>query len=143
MRFILLILPMLSLSACQEASVDISTVEGAQSKSIRAMIEAVNEKDADKYVAEFAEDVQVYLDTLLRIDGRTALRNNRSNHFKQHPEVRSEIQHLVEIDNKVILHDKVWFDKEDTQGKSIVEVFTFKDGKVTRVDVIQPRDLFE
>ena len=117
-------------------------VAGPQSKIIADMIEAVNEKDAAKYVNGFAEDVSVYVDSELKVSGRQNLKNNRANHFENHPDVKSRIQHLVEIDNKVILHDKVWLDKSDKEGQDIVEIFTFHDGEVTRVDVIQPNDLF-
>ena len=78
----------------------------------------------------------------MKINGREDLKANRANHFKNHPHVRSEIQHLVEIDNKVIMHDKVWLDDSDTEGQNIVEIFTFENGEVIRVDVIQPTDLF-
>ena len=106
------------------------------------MIDAVNEKDAEKYVRGFADNVQVYVESEMKVNGRKNLINNRARHFENHPNVRSEIQHLVEIDNKVIMHDKVWLDKTDREGQNIVEIFTFKNGKVVRVDVIQPNDLF-
>lgn len=115
---------------------------GKQSRIIKEMIDAVNEKDADKYVKEFTENVQVYVESELKVNGRSALRKNRENHFNNHPDVRSEIQHLVEIDNKVIMHDKVWLRKSDKIGSDIVEIFTFENGNVVRVDVIQPKDLF-
>ena len=78
----------------------------------------------------------------LKVDGKMELELNRKDHFKNHPNVRSEIQHLVEIDHRVILHDKVWFDPSDKEGQNIVEIFTFQEGKIIRVDVIQPKDLF-
>ena len=113
-----------------------------QSQIITAMIEAVNQKDAENHVLNFSEKVQVFLEGELKIDGRDALRENRAKHFNNHPEVRSEIQHLVEIDNKVIMHDKVWLNNQEQIGQDIIEVFTFKDQKVIKVDVIQPQDLF-
>ncbi len=117
-------------------------IAGEQSRIIKEMIDAVNDKNADKYVAGFAENVQVYLDSELKVNGRQDLINNRSKHFENHPDVISEIQHLVEIDNKVILHDKVWLNKADKLGQNIVEIFTFNNGQVVRVDVIQPNNLF-
>ena len=77
------------------------------------MIHAVNEKNAEKYVHGFAEDVKIFVESGMKISGREKLKANRANHFKNHPNVRSEIQHIVEIDNKVILHDKVWLEKSD------------------------------
>ncbi|MGB5818401.1 MAG: nuclear transport factor 2 family protein [Saonia sp.] len=114
--------------------------------SVRTIVKAVNEKDADLYVMNFAEDVKVYLyesDFELRIEGREAMRKNREAHFKRYPNVRNEIQHLVEIDNKVVMHDKVWLDPSVKEGSNIVEVFTFQEGKIVRVDVIQQKDLFQ
>jgi len=118
-------------------------VGGAKSKIIVKMIDAVNEKNADNYVIGFADNVQVFVESEMKVNGREALKTNRANHFKNHPNVRSEIQHLVEIDNKVILHDKLWLDESDETGQNIVEVFTFENDKVLRVDVIQPKDLFK
>lgn len=106
------------------------------------MIDAVNDKNSEKYVEGFANDVQVFVESQMKVDGRENLRKNRAKHFETHPNVRSEIQHLVEIDNKVILHDKVWLNESDKVGQNIVEIFTFDSGKVIRVDVIQPNDLF-
>lgn len=116
---------------------------GIQNQIIVDMIAAVNEKNADEYVKGFDESVQVYVASELKVNGRNSLRENRANHFKKHPNVRSAIQHLVEIDNKVILHDKVWLDISKDQDRDIVEIFTFENNKVVRVDVIQPKNLFQ
>ena len=116
--------------------------EGVKSKIIVKMIDAVNEKNADNYVLGFADNVQVFVESDMKVNGKEALKTNRANHFKNHPNVRSEIQHLVEIDNKVILHDKLWLDESDETGHNIVEIFTFENNKVLRVDVIQPKNLF-
>ena len=117
-------------------------IAGEQSKIIEEMIAAVNEKNAEEYVRGFADKVQVFVESDLKVDGKESLVRNRVKHFESHPNVRSEIQHLVEIDNKVIMHDKVWLDESDKIGQNIVEIFTFENGKVVRVDVIQPNDLF-
>jgi|GEM_PF-2531354 len=139
LTFTILFIFLMGCKAIPESNYEIT---GVQSKIIADMIQAVNEKNAEKYVAGFAESVQVYLESEMKVDGREALKKNRANHFKNHPQVRSEIQHLVEIDNRVILHDKVWLEETDKSGHNIVEIFTFENGKVARVDVIQPKDLF-
>ena len=118
-------------------------VTGEQSRIIKEMIDAVNEKSAEDYAKGFADNVQVFVESEMKVDGKEDLVKNRARHFESHPYVRSEIQHLVEIDNKVIMHDKVWLDESDKVGQNIVEVFTFENGKVVRVDVIQPKDLFQ
>ncbi len=105
------------------------------------MITAVNKKDAHQYVKNFSEDVQIYLDSELKLSGRNSLQHNRDEHFKKYPNVRSEIQHLVEIDNKVIMHDKVWLNPSD-KGRDIVEIFSFEDSKIFKVEVIQSKDFF-
>jgi hypothetical protein len=117
-------------------------ITGDQSRIIAEMIESVNEKNPEKYVAGFADSVQVFVEAEMKVNGKEALKANRENHFKSNPDVRSEIQHLVEIDNKVILHDKVWLNETDKVGQDVVEIFTFSNGKVIRVDVIQPKNPF-
>lgn len=83
---------------------------GIQSQIIVDMIEAVNEKNAENYVKEFDKNVKVYKESDMKINGRNGLKENRASHFRSNPNVRSEIQYLIEIDNKVVLHDKVWLD---------------------------------
>ena len=139
---VLSLLVVLLFLGCNEPNTADYEILGVQSKIIVEMITAVNEKDPDRYVGGFAESVQVFVDSEMKIDGRENLRSNRARHFEHHPEVRSEIQHLVEIDDRVILHDKVWLNESDTDGQDIVEIFTFREGEVVKVDVIQPRSLF-
>lgn len=140
---LILILASIFMMGCETQKNPKYEIAGEQSMIIKKMIDAVNEKDAEKYVKGFADNVQVFVESEMKVDGKESLTQNRAKHFESHPEVRSEIQHLVEIDNKVIMHDKVWLDTSDTVGKNIVEVFTFENGKVVRVDVIQPKDLFQ
>ena len=130
-------------SSCNFTSKPNYEIAGEQSELISTIIDAVNEKNAEKYVEGFAENIQIFVGTEMKIEGKENLKINRANHFKNHPNVRSEIQHLVEIDNKVIMHDKVWLDNSDNLGQNIVEIFTFKNGEISRVDVIQPNDLFQ
>ena len=111
--------------------------------AVEYMIKAVNEKNAENYVKPFAENVEIYVGSELKVKGKESLRLNRENHFRQHPDVRSEIKYLVEIDNKVIMHDKVWLTNSEVVGRDIVEIFTFENGKISKVSVIQPSDLFE
>jgi hypothetical protein len=108
-------------------------------QAVRTVIEAVNTKDADKYAAVFAPDavVQMYGGPV-RVRGREELKNNRAQHFRRFPQARSEIQHLVEIGSFVILHDRVWLHGDDESPADIVEVFTFEDNSIVKVEVIQP-----
>ena len=112
-------------------------------RQVATLLEAVNEKNPNKYVKGFDDQVKVFVDNQLRIEGKQAIKNNRDSHFKNFPNVYSEIQHLVQIDNKIIMHDKVWLNKSDNNSKDIVEIFTFENGKVIKIDVIQPADLFK
>ncbi len=134
---------LIMLSCTPEKSENCFSVQGGQSKVIVSMIEAVNERNAEKYVTRFAKDVQILVDDSIKINGRDALQVNRAKHFKTYPNLRSEIQNLVEIDDKVIMHDKVWLDELDKEGQDIVEIFTFKEGKVIKVEVIQSKDFFK
>ncbi|MBQ4803444.1 hypothetical protein J8L88_11340 [Aquimarina sp. MMG015] len=138
----IIILISIFITGCETKQNQKYELSGKQSIIIKEMIDAVNKKNAKEYVKGFADKVQVYVESDLKVDGKENLINNRAIHFESHPNVRSEIQHLVEIDNKVIMHDKVWLDESDKIGQNIVEIFTFENGKVIRVDVIQPNDLF-
>ncbi len=122
--------------------------EITKSDRARSIVKAVNQKDAKMYVDNFSKNVKVYMygedgNFVLRVDGIEALYKNRAEHLKNHPEVRNEIQHLAEIDNRLIMHDKVWLTPKKKDGSSVVEIFTFnEDGKIERVDVIQQKNLF-
>jgi len=110
--------------------------------SVKLIIEAVNRKDPDQYVSVFDEGVVIRMHQgATRIAGRDALRRNRAQHFARFPAAGSEIQHIVEIDGKVVLHDKVWLHGLKTDPANIVEIFTFRNGLIVEVEVIQPEGL--
>ena len=111
-------------------------------EAVRTVIEAVNEKDPDKYASVFAEDavVQLYRGPV-RVEGREALRQNRARHFERFPDAYSEIEHIVEIGPVVVMHDRVWLYGRERDAVDIVEVFTFEDGLIARVEVVQPEGL--
>ncbi|WP_298317511.1 nuclear transport factor 2 family protein [uncultured Aquimarina sp.] len=112
------------------------------------IVAAVNQKDAKLYIENFTKDVKIYMygedGTFdLKVDGIEALYKNRAAHLKKHPDVRNEIQHLAEIDNRLVMHDKVWLTPKHKEPSNIVEIFTFdKSGKISRVDVLQQSNLF-
>ncbi|MEO1078279.1 MAG: nuclear transport factor 2 family protein [Pseudomonadota bacterium] len=107
------------------------------------IVAAVNAKDAVLYTRDLAEDVVVAMyDGDIRLRGRAAVRANREEHFRRHPAVRNELVHLVEIDDRVVMHDRVWLTPEQEQAADIVEVFTFSGAEIVRIDVLQPGSLF-
>lgn len=122
--------------------------EVSKSDRAKSIVRAVNQKDAKMYVSNFSDDVKVYMDNEngtfeLKVDGIEDLFKNREQHLSNHPEVRNQIQHLAEIDNRLIMHDKVWLTEDKNEGSSVVEIFTFDEvGKIIRVDVIQENSLF-
>lgn len=122
--------------------------EVSKSDRARNIVKAVNQKNAKRYVENFSDDVKVYMyeengNFELRVDGKEALYKNRREHLERHPDVRNEIQHLAEIDNRLIMHDIVWLTPDRKEGSSVVEIFTFNEtGKIARVDVIQQKNLF-
>lgn len=140
MKYFGMLVIIISSSGCHQPN---ETMEGTQSQMVREMIDAVNQKDAHAYVAHFSDTVKVFVEGDLKVNGKTALAMNRSQHFKSHPSVRSEIQYLVEIDNKVIMHDKVWLNSDEPIASDIVETFTFHEHQIVRVDVLQPKELFK
>lgn len=40
------------------------------------------------------------------------------------------------------MNDRVWLNADQAEPAEIVEVFTFENGKIVSIDVIQPDDLF-
>lgn len=109
----------------------------------RNIVDAVNAKNSDQYIRDLDEDVVVSMyGGEVRLRGRDAVRENRLNHFRNYPEAKNELVHLVEIDKRVVMHDQVWLTSDKSQPADIVEVFTFENGKIVRIDVIQPADLF-
>jgi hypothetical protein len=130
----------LLLVAMQSSSASSSTPRLDAAKTIVA---AVNKRDSALYASTLADNVVVAMyGGEVRLTGRDAVKKNRENHFRTHPEVRNEIVHLVEIDNRVIMHDRVWLNSKNPVPADIVEVFTFEGDKIVRIDVVQPKDLF-
>ena len=118
-------------------------VESPKLDAARNIIFSVNAKDSDQYVRDLSEDVVVTMyDGEVRLRGREAVRENRRAHFRNHPDARNKLVHLVEIDNRVVMHDKVWLHSDQAEPADIVEVFTFERGQIVRIDVLQPADLF-
>ena len=126
----------------------VTSQEVSKSDRAKSIVDAVNKKDPAQYVENFSDDVKVFMyeedgNFVLRVNGKEALYANRAAHLKNHPEVRNEIQHLAEIDNRLIMHDIVWLSPDRKEGSSVVEIFTFNDsGEISRVDVIQQKNLF-
>jgi len=118
--------------------------ESSRLDSARNIVEAVNAKESEQYVRDLHEDVIVTMyDGEIRLRGRQAIQANRENHFLTYPNARNELVHLVEIDNRVVMHDKVWLKGNELQPADIVEIFTFDGNKIIRIDVVQTQGLLE
>ncbi|MEO0973591.1 MAG: nuclear transport factor 2 family protein [Pseudomonadota bacterium] len=142
-RYALLLMLLLATALTASAGETVPASGEQMKHAVRAIVAAVNAGDADAYVAPFADDVEVYMiGGELRIAGRDALRRNRAQHFTRHPEVRNELVHLVAIDDRVVMHDRVLLRPGTDDWADIVEIYTFADGEIVRVDVLQPRRLF-
>ncbi|MFK7828759.1 MAG: nuclear transport factor 2 family protein [Congregibacter sp.] len=114
-----------------------------QLDAARNIVSAVNAKDSNQYVQDLDPDVVVRMyDGAVRLRGKAAIRKNRAQHFLSHPEARNVLIHLVEVDNRVVMHDQIWLTRDQSEPADIVEIFTFEEGKIVRIDVIQPEDLF-
>ena len=110
----------------------------------RNIVASVNAKDSEAYVRDLANDVVVTLyDGAVRLRGRDAVKANREQHFLRFPNARNQLIHLVEIDNRVVMHDQVWLTETQPLPANIVEIFTFEDNQIIRIDVVQPSSLFE
>ena len=111
-------------------------------KVVRDMIAAVNQRNAKAYASHFTNNVRVVVEGEVKVAGRKQLLENRTQHFKNHPQVKAEIQHLVEIDDQVIMHDQVWLYEDVENPADIVEIMTFENNKISEMQVIQPKNLF-
>lgn len=136
----------LCLAACaHKASTPVSFSGTPQLEAAANIVDAVNNKDAAQYIRNLHPDVVVKMyEGPVRLTGVEAVRENRALHFSSHPKAYNELIHLVEIDNRVIMHDIVWLDGQtDLDGSHIVEIFTFEEGQIIQIDVVQPGQLFQ
>ena len=118
--------------------------ESPKLDAARNIVEAVNAKESEQYVRDLHEDVIVTMyDGEIRLRGKHAIQANRENHFQIFPNARNELVHLIEIDNRVVMHDKVWLNGNESQPSDIVEIFTFDGDKIVRIDVVQTQGLLE
>ena len=118
--------------------------ESPKLDAARNIVEAVNAKESEQYVRDLHEDVIVTMyDGEIRLRRKQAIQANRENHFQIFPNARNELVHLVEIDNRVVMHDKVWLNGNESQPSDIVEIFTFDGDKIVRIDVVQTQGLLE
>ncbi|MEM9529925.1 MAG: nuclear transport factor 2 family protein [Pseudomonadota bacterium] len=130
-------------NALQPGSDQPSSQQTDRLDAARNIVAAVNAKNSKQYVRDLADEVVVSMyQGAVRLRGKNAVQDNRANHFRNYPEARNVLIHLVAIDNRVIMHDQVWLTAEQKDPADIVEVFTFENGKIARIDVIQPADLF-
>ncbi|MEL6868298.1 MAG: nuclear transport factor 2 family protein [Pseudomonadota bacterium] len=112
-------------------------------EAARNIVAAVNAKNSEQYVRDLAADVVVAMYAGdVRLRGRDAVKANREAHFQNFPQARNALVHLVEIDDRVIMHDQVWLSDAQAAPADIVEVFTFSDGEIVRIEVIQSNALF-
>ena len=148
-RMLTIILP-LFLIACsptpisQNGHMSFDSNSSSKMSAAANIVDAVNAKSADQYGRDLHSDVFVKMyEGAVVIRGRDAVIENRRQHFENNPDAYNELIHLVEIDNRVVMHDKVWLSgRTELEASDIVEVFTFKDEKIIQIDVIQPADLF-
>lgn len=110
----------------------------AKLDAARTIVAAVNARDAALYASVFAENAVVRLyDGPVRISGRSAIEENRRRHFAAHPNMRCELQHLVEIGDVVVMHDRVQL-TTDAEASDIVEIYSFDEKElISKVDVVQ------
>ena len=136
------------LSGCNQSAplaADPEPVRAELTKRMAAasnIVDAVNAKDAQLYGRDLAPRVRVVMyNGEMVLEGRESLIQNRASHFANYPDARNELIHLVEIDDRVIMNDRVWLSSDQTKPAEIVEIFTFEGDKIVRIDVIQPKDL--
>ena len=66
----IIVLTCFLVSGCNTKQSPNYEIAGNQSKIIEEMISAVNEKNAEEYVRGFADKVQVFVESDLKVDGK-------------------------------------------------------------------------
>ncbi|WP_395342293.1 nuclear transport factor 2 family protein [Ningiella sp. W23] len=114
----------------------------ARELAAKNIVDAVNAKDSEMYVKDLADDVVVTMyNGKVILEGLKAVKENRTKHFDLYPDARNELVHIVQIDDRVVMHDLVWLSQEQSEPADIVEIFTFKGSTITQIDVIQSQNL--
>ena len=103
----------------------------------QAQLDAYNAQDLDAYCGFFADDVVVAdLNGAVNLEGVDAYRARYAGAFAQFPQNKAELLARIVVGDTVIDHEKV-IRGPDGQTFEVAAIYTFRDGKIARVDFVK------
>lgn len=105
---------------------------------VQRQVEAYNARDLQRFVATFADDVEVYRLPSLEptISGKAALAEFYSTQRFNKPGLRAEIVNRIAMGSKVIDHERVWGIQE--QPLEVAAVYQVSGGLIRKVWFFAP-----
>lgn len=101
---------------------------------VQAQLEAYNERDIDKFVATYSDDVELFaLPDKLLMRGAAQLREQYTQTFADE-RLHATIVNRIVVGNTVVDHERVRLTMPDGPGTiEALAIYEVRDGKITRV----------
>ena len=105
---------------------------------VQRQVEAYNARDLQRFVATYADDVQVYRLPAQQpaLAGKTQLAEYYATQRFNRPGLRAEIVNRIALGNKVIDHERVWGIQEGPV--EVAAVYEVSGGQIRTVWFFQP-----
>ena len=101
----------------------------------QAQLDAYNAQDLDAYCAYFTDDVVVAdVGGAANLEGNDAYRERYAGAFAKFPNNKAELLSRIVLGNTVIDHERVDRGDGTTPVFDVAAIYTFRDGKIARVD---------
>ena len=106
---------------------------------VQSNLEAYNNRDLEKFISWFSEDVELYSFTEMKLiaSGKPAIEKLYKELFEASPELHSTILKRIVFDNKVIDHESIVGRKGAKDILEIVMIYEVKDGKIFKMTSIR------
>ncbi len=106
---------------------------------IQSNLEAYNNRDLEKFMTWFSEDVEMYNYSEMKLvaSGKPAIVKLYKELFTTSPNLHSTILKRIVFDNKVIDHESIVGRKGASEVFEIVMIYDVKDGKIFKMTSIR------
>ena len=106
---------------------------------VQSNLEAYNNRDLEKFISWFSEDVELYSFTEMKLiaSGKPAIEKLYKELFEASPELHSTILKRIVFDKKVIDHESIVGRKGSKDILEIVMIYEVKDGKIFKMTSIR------
>ena len=102
---------------------------------MQGQLDAYNAQDLDAYCAFFTEDVVVAdFNGAVNLEGNAAYRERYAGAFAKFPNNKAILVNRIVLGNTVIDHERVDRGDGSTPTFEVAAIYTFRDGKIARVD---------